>query len=449
MKHSVTLDKEKCKGCTTCMKHCPTEAIRVRRGRAHIIQDRCIDCGQCIRVCPHHAKKAICDPFDRIEDYKFTVAMPAPSFYGQFSNLDDVNIVLQALLNIGFDAVFEVSRAAEIISDITRKTYDEETEKRTGPIISSACPATVRLICMRFPKLIPNLHKMIAPVELAAMRAREEAVKKSGLSPEEIGVFFITPCPAKVTADRYPLFLEERVIDGTFSMADIYKRVLGPMKKVKEPRQLSKSGIMGIGWARVGGESSALLKEHHLAVDGIENVIDILEDVENGLLPEVEFLELNACTQGCVGGCLTVENPYTAKSRIRKLMKYLPVSKNKAEPEDAEAILALAKKVPEYVPVWQLSEDREDAMRIFMEIADLRRRLPGLDCGSCGAPSCRSFAEDVATNFASEEDCIFHMRERMQYMAGGGDADEYLPPPFRRTDGEESDEKDNDHDDFG
>ncbi len=290
---------------------------------------------------------------------------------------------------------------------------------------------------------------MIAPVELAAMRAREEAVKKSGLSPEEIGVFFITPCPAKVTADRYPLFLEERVIDGTFSMADIYKRVLGPMKKVKEPRQLSKSGIMGIGWARVGGESSALLKEHHLAVDGIENVIDILEDVENGLLPEVEFLELNACTQGCVGGCLTVENPYTAKSRIRKLMKYLPVSKNKAEPEDAEAILALAKKVPEYVPVWQLSEDREDAMRIFMEIADLRRRLPGLDCGSCGAPSCRSFAEDVATNFASEEDCIFHMRERMQYMAGGGDADEYLPPPFRRTDGEESDEKDNDHDDFG
>ena len=163
MKHSVTLDKEKCKGCTTCMKHCPTEAIRVRRGRAHIIQDRCIDCGQCIRVCPHHAKKAICDPFDRIEDYKFTVAMPAPSFYGQFSNLDDVNIVLQALLDIGFDAVFEVSRAAEIISDITRKTYDEETEKRTGPIISSACPATVRLICMRFPKLIPNLHKMIAP----------------------------------------------------------------------------------------------------------------------------------------------------------------------------------------------------------------------------------------------------------------------------------------------
>jgi hypothetical protein len=33
---------------------------------------------------------------------------------------------------------------------------------------------------------------------------------------------------------------------------------------------------------------------------------------------------------------------------------------------------------------------------------------------------------------ASQEDCIFRMRERMQYMAGGGDADEYLPAPFRR-----------------
>jgi hypothetical protein len=283
---------------------------------------------------------------------------------------------------------------------------------------------------------------MIAPVELAAIRAREEAVDKTKFAPDEIGVFFISPCPAKVTADRYPLFLEERVIDGTFSMAEIYKKILGPMRKVDDPPQLSKSGIMGIGWARAGGEASALLKEHHLAVDGIENVIAILEDVENGMLPEVEFLELNACTQGCVGGCLTVENPYTAKSRIRKLMKYLPVSKNKARPEDVVEILSYSKKVPEYVPVWQLSEDREDAMRIFKEISDLQKRLPGLDCGSCGAPSCRAFAEDVATGFASEEDCIFRMRERMQYMAGGGDADEYLPPPFRKTDDKSNDKLD-------
>ena len=97
MLHSVTLDKEKCKGCTTCIKQCPTEAIRVRRGKAHILTERCIDCGQCIRVCPHHAKKAVCDPLSDLDKFQYKVALPAPSLYGQFHNLDDINIVLTAL----------------------------------------------------------------------------------------------------------------------------------------------------------------------------------------------------------------------------------------------------------------------------------------------------------------------------------------------------------------
>jgi ferredoxin len=78
--HSVTLDEDKCKGCTNCIKGCPTEAIRVRKGKARIIDERCIDCGECIRVCPHHAKKAITDPMDMINSYKYKVVVPAPSF---------------------------------------------------------------------------------------------------------------------------------------------------------------------------------------------------------------------------------------------------------------------------------------------------------------------------------------------------------------------------------
>ncbi len=435
MQHSVTLDKSRCMGCTTCMKHCPTEAIRVRRGTAHILKELCIDCGMCIRVCPHKAKKAVCDPFDSIKNFEYSVALPAPSLYGQFHNLDDVNIVLQALLDIGFDDIYEVSKAAEMVSDLTRKLIKELGSDMPRPYISSACPVAVRLITTRFPKLIPHVTNIIAPVELAAIHARKEVVKKTGLAPEKIGIFFITPCPAKVTSGKYSLTLNEPVIDGSISMTDIYKRLLVAMPKVKNPPQLASSGLIGIGWSTSGGESSALLNDRHLAVDGIDNIIKILEDLEDGMLPEIEFLELNACTQGCVGGCLTVENPFVAKSRVKHLMKYMPVSKNKVDENDIINAYAFAEKPLEYIPVWQLDEDRSAAMEKYAKIEEIKNSMPGLDCGSCGAPSCMALAENIVMGYASEEDCIFRMRERMQYMAGSDNADEYLPPPFRKETG--------------
>ena len=87
--HSVRLDESKCMGCTNCIKRCPTGAIRVRRGKAYIISERCIDCGECIRICPHHAKYAEKYSFDELQKYKYRIALPAPTLYGQFNNLDD------------------------------------------------------------------------------------------------------------------------------------------------------------------------------------------------------------------------------------------------------------------------------------------------------------------------------------------------------------------------
>ena len=83
-KHSVTLDISKCKGCTNCIKRCPTEAIRVRDGHAIIKEDHCIDCGECIRLCPYQAKKATYDRLDDFSQYPFKIAIPAPAMYGQF-----------------------------------------------------------------------------------------------------------------------------------------------------------------------------------------------------------------------------------------------------------------------------------------------------------------------------------------------------------------------------
>ena len=431
MLHSVTLIKEKCKGCTKCIKKCPTEAIRVRRGRAVIMEEKCIDCGQCIIVCPHYAKKAAYDSLERMDEFRYAVALPAPSLYGQFKNLDDVNLILSGLLRMGFDDVFEVSVGADLLSDFVRNNTAKTAVE--GPMISSACPAVVRLICMRFPKLIGNISKHIAPVEIAAICARQEAMKKTGLSADEIGIFFITPCPAKITAIHSPSHLKEPVIDGAFSMIDIYRKLLHHMQRKNLPN-LVKSKAAGVGWALSGGELYAGSLEESIAVDGIEHVINILEDVEDGQLSHVHFLELAACHQGCVGGCLAVANPFIAKVRIQNLIKGMKATETALPAYDFPEERFLSEKPLEENSVWQLAENRMVAMERYHKIIALTELLPGLDCGSCGTPGCRALAQDVVLGLASEDDCIFRMRERMQKMGNTGNTDDYLPPPFRKGD---------------
>ena len=150
-KHSVSLDVDKCTGCTTCLRHCPTEAIRIRDGRAVIDGERCIDCGVCIRICPHKAKKATCSGLEDIAKFKYKIALPAPTLYGQFESLDDADYVIQGIYDLGFDYVYEVAAAAELVSAYSRIYMN--TEGINKPVISSACPVVMRLIALRFPFL--------------------------------------------------------------------------------------------------------------------------------------------------------------------------------------------------------------------------------------------------------------------------------------------------------
>lgn len=406
-KHSVLLDRDKCTGCTTCLRHCPTEAIRIKDGHAQINTERCIDCGECIRVCQQKAKRAVCSKLETMNRFKWKIALPAPSLYGQFDNLDDIDYVLDGLLKIGFDDVFEVSKAAELVSAYTRLYLKTDGVKK--PAISSACPVVLRLIGLRFPSLEENIIHTLPPMEVAARLARESAIKNHPeLKPDEIGVCFISPCPAKASYVKNGFADYKSQVDEVVSISDIYFLLINAMKKNDDIKSLSESGMIGIGWASTGGEATAIFNDNYLAADGIENVNRVLDQIENGNIPQLEFIELNACTGGCVGGVLTIQNPYIAKARLQSLRRYLPVSQNFLTPEDSKYIpdSYIFNELPEYQPISRLSDSMAESIRMMSDIQKLRKSLPGIDCGSCGAPTCRAFAEDVIKGLSVPEDCL-------------------------------------------
>ncbi len=414
--HSVYLYSERCTGCFTCLKRCPTQAIRIRDNKAFIISEFCIDCGECCRHCPHHAKRSRRDQFEDLrKDFKYLVALPAPALYSQFNHLNDVNIILTGILESGFDDVFEVSAAAEIVSEATHKYVLEHTEQ--WPLISTACPTIERLIRVRFPSLIPHLLPILPPMEVAAILARERAMKNTGLSSEEIGIVFISPCPSKVAFTHAPLGQAKSNVDRVIGIKDYYPILLSHMKhSANNVRNLSLSGRLGKGWAVSGGEAAGLKSNSYLAADGIENVIHVLEDLEDEkFLHGLQFIELNSCSAGCVGGVLTVENAYLAKAKNIHLTEKEPFMRTDSSRLQDHTLDSFNwSESIDYEPVFSLGSNIFESMHNMERVDAILEKLPGLDCGCCGAPTCKALATDIVMygNKAKIEDCIFLLKDR-------------------------------------
>ncbi len=469
--HSVELRDENCKGCTICVTSCPVEAIRVHGGKAHILEQLCIDCGECIRKCPSRAKYALTSPLSDLSNYKTKVALLAPAFFAQFSEATPREAITEAVKTLGFDFVYDISGAAGEVSAATAEflLQNKRTQEYELPIISSSCPAILKLIQIRFPSLIDHILPIIPPSENAARKARQ-------LHPDA-GIFFVSPCPAKVTVTRSPLGYAKSEIDGVFAMNTIYLPVLQALKKGSPAgaggSNANSAGASGVAaeaadisgaesaagekecfmqntpqntpafraahiqWCRAAGEAESLelhLKRHGedcrwLYADGLTQAIKILEETEDGQFENFDFLEISACTGGCLGGPLTVTPAPAASSALRRGARdskaTAPTGEQPAQPTqqvqqtqpELNSLLFTEPIIPR--PGRLLDTDFAAARKKMQLMEEIVTQLGGLDCGSCGAPNCRALAEDIVRKNAVKEDCVIVLKAQYEQMLFG------------------------------
>ena len=415
--HALTIDEDSCIGCSHCLKACPTEALRVRDGKAKLQPDRCIDCGNCFKVCPTKSIYIKQDDFDNIFNYACRVALVPSVFMGQFPNDISVSRIYQILKEIGFTYIIETEATVPIYTEAKNLYAAEHPDIR--PLISTYCPAIVRLIQVKFPGLTENLIPLRAPIDLTAMYIRRK-LEKEDWNPEDIGIFYITPCAAKIAAVKCPVGEDKSLVDGVINMDSLYNRVFKRIKEqgkgFKEQKlpvsQLSADGVLT---ALTNGERRLSNAKHSYSIDEIHNVIEFLEKVENDEVENVDFLELRACDQSCPGGILTCDNRFMMCERIfARARKIAERERNGEQTKDHEIeaernFLARNVKLGEIHPrsMLVLDENINMALLKMQQINVLRAKLPQKDCGVCGAPTCDALARDVVMGEAKITDCIF------------------------------------------
>jgi hypothetical protein len=392
-----------------CLKVCPTEAIRVRQGKAEILEDRCIDCGECARACRHNAIIPQTSSFTEFSEFKYTVALVSPVLYGQFRKEVVPSRVLAGVRKIGFDDACDVACASEAVS----AAIDEHLASYRGPLplLSPFCPTIVRLIQARYPSLIDLLIPIDSPMEIAAREVRKKKIKELGLRRNEIGVIYLTPCPAKMVAIKYPPRKGASHIDGAIAISDIYRSLLSALAEMNNSgheREESVTG-MGLGWPVLGGQVSSLRAESSLAVGGLGDVERILDEIERGRLGDIQFVECHACAQGCCGGSLTVGDPYVTRGTILSLVARFGNApcqdRGKVRELYHRGYFSLPGKISSR-PFAPLDKDIGKAIEKRKRIQETHEGLPQINCGACGAPTCGSFAEDVVLGRAVLEDCV-------------------------------------------
>ncbi|MDL2297865.1 Fe-S cluster protein [Synergistaceae bacterium OttesenSCG-928-D05] len=420
MINSIKITKEACEGCVNCIRDCPTEAIRVVDGQISIIPELCIDCGECLRSCGRKALGIYEDDWNRIKESTRATIIADPVFFAQFSHYAQPGQLEEVLKSLEINVMIDEAEDAFDLSAYATAQLLNRAPKETLPLISVYCPSVLRLIQFRFPELLSRVIPLHTPLELMAdlwkMRTNSD-----------IPLTLLAPCPAKITMIRDPQGRKKSPIDYAVTLRRVARSIMAAGNlsvENGEAPKIKKRNNRWITWARRAGESRHVQaysekKLTILAVSGMRNTLDLLQELELGRLRGVDFVECRVCDTGCVGGIGTAESRFLANLRLNNIEADWEITPRElARAEDLYS-MDFWSITSEYQPRprMPLSDNVADAMLKLQQMKEVYAGLPHIDCGACGRPSCQAMAEEIVRGHGSITDCIFKLREGIASLA--------------------------------
>ena len=394
----LTLKKSNCKNCYKCIRHCPVKAIRFSGNQAHIIGNECILCGQCFVVCPQNAKEIV----NEVEKAKVliqsgdpVVVSLAPSFIANYDGAG-INSMRSALQKLGFFDVEETAIGATIVKNEYERILAEEER---DVIISSCCHSINLLIQKHYPAALGYLADVMSP-----MQAHCQDIKKRIPNAKTV---FVGPCVAKKDEAEY----YEGICDAVLTFEELtewLKEENIELEAVSDKDEFSRARF----FPTTGGVLKTMTETSdytYVAIDGVENCIQVLKDIENGKIHKC-FIEMSACVGSCVGG--PVIEKYHHTSSIKDYIEVANYAGSKDFEVDQPRALELKKNFS-YI-------ERKLPLPSEIEINNILRQMgkfkpsDELNCGSCGYNTCREKAVAIAQGKAESSMCLPYLKDKAE-----------------------------------
>ena len=398
MSNCLTLKKSNCKNCYKCIRHCPVKSIRFSGNQAHIIGNECILCGHCFVVCPQNAKQIV-DETEKVrvllQSGAPVVVSLAPSFVANYTGVG-IEAMRAALKELGFYDVEETAVGATIV----KREYDRILQEEDRDIVISSCCHSVNLLIQKyFPSCLPYLADVLSP-----MQAHCKDIKSRIPNAKTV---FIGPCVAKKDEAEY----YEGIVDATLTFEELSAWLKEENITLEQKTDRTENSL-----ARFFPTTGGILKTMtqaaqdytYFAIDGVENCIAALKDIENGNVHK-SFIEMSACAGSCVGG------PVMEKQRLNPVSDYTAVAKyagkHDFEVDQPEAVEM--KKVFEFIAPRSAKPSDYEINQILRQMGKFKPSQE-LNCGSCGYDTCREKAVAIYQGKAEISMCLPFLKDKAE-----------------------------------